>query len=109
MSGDGRGQSCRPPHACEAKEFCGVHAEEPAGREQAAERVRRFLDAWQSHASRTDHIYGLGVNREDETRDLLASDLRLLLPDDASRCLVTGAEHLTDCACRPTDDPRPTP
>jgi hypothetical protein len=48
----------------------------------AAARVTSFLEAWNHgapHSQRNDTIYGLGVNREDATRDLLASDLRTLL------------------------------
>ncbi len=46
----------------------------------AAERVQRFLEAWDRLRDKGDIIYGLSVfPDETDTRDLLASDLRLLL------------------------------
>lgn len=44
-------------------------------------RVRRFLDAWESHKSRTDVIYGLAVDGPADPRELLAADLRAVVTD----------------------------
>ena len=46
---------------------------------EAKARVESFLDAWVEAPSRDNHIYGLGVHREENSRDLTVSDLRLLL------------------------------
>lgn len=47
--------------------------------QEAAERIARFLEAW-DRMYPSDSIYGLGAfAHEDHTRDLLASDIRILL------------------------------
>ena len=44
------------------------------------ERIERFLEAWAKPKNHSDVIYGVGMfPDEDDTRDLLASDLRRVL------------------------------
>lgn len=76
------------------------------GRSQAVVRLRREERSYlllTGRCSTCRHLNALHpANDVGERLCLLCACGDGTQTADASRCLVTGAEHLTDCACRPS-------